>query len=133
MGVSQLQISVAGDDEWRVPGVEWIRLWWAKRSEMAGHVLAALGFVASRVNDGTSSNTVGNLVAVFATIIAAAVMGFTLWYAFEAFRAHKGKFKQAMPEMLGIVASGAVLSVVALKIPNMFGYGQTFLSDILPF
>ncbi|MGB8406699.1 MAG: hypothetical protein WCE30_21820 [Mycobacterium sp.] len=100
---------------------------------MAGHVVAAAGFVASRVVDGTSSNTIGNLVAVAATVIAAAVMGFTLWYAFEAFRTHKGKFKQAMPEILGIVASGAVLAVLALKIPNVFGFGNTFLSDFLPF
>ena len=100
---------------------------------MAGHVMAAAEFVASRVNDGTSSNTIGNLVALACTVLAAVVMGFTAWFAFEAWRAAKGKFKQAVPEVLGIMASGAVLAVFILKVPNFFGYGNTFLSDWLPF
>jgi heme/copper-type cytochrome/quinol oxidase subunit 2 len=97
------------------------------------NTVAATQFVAARVVDGTSSNTVGNLVAVAATVIAAVVMGFTLWFAFEAFREKKGKFKKAMPEILGITACGAVLGVIALKIPNVFGLGNTFLADYLPF
>lgn len=101
--------------------------------ELSVNTVTATQLVAARVVDGTSSNTIGNLVAVAATVIAAVVMGFTLWYAFEAFREKKGKFKQAMPDILGIAACGAVLGVVCLKIPNIFGYGNTFLADFLPF
>ncbi|ORX18469.1 hypothetical protein AWC31_14290 [Mycolicibacterium wolinskyi] len=89
--------------------------------------------MAARISDGTSSNTIGNLVAMAATVIAAVVMGFTLWFAFGAFREKKGNFKQAMPEILGITATGVILGVFALKLPNIFGFGNTFLSDFLPF
>lgn len=94
---------------------------------------AATQFVAARINDGTSSNVIGDLVAVLASVLAVCVMGLSLWYSFDAFREKKGKFKQAMPEILGIMACGAVLGLLCLKIPNVFGFGNTFLSDFLPF
>lgn len=100
---------------------------------LAVKVVAATQLVAARINDGTSSNFIGDLVALAATVIAAAVMGFALWYAFESFREKKGKFKQAMPEMLGIVACGAVFAVICLKMPNILGFTGTFLDDFLPF
>lgn len=94
---------------------------------------AATQFVAARINDGTSSNFIGNLVAVLASVLAACVMGLSMWYSFESFREKKGKFKQAMPDILGIMACGAFLTVLCLKIPNFFGFSNTFLSDFLPF
>lgn len=90
-------------------------------------------FVAGQVRDGTSSNTVGNMVAGFALFLVAVVMGFTLWFDFEVFREKKGRFAQVMPEVLGITASGAFLAYLCTKIPNVFGFSDTFLSDWMPF
>ncbi|CAN3132219.1 hypothetical protein ACNUDN_30295 [Mycobacterium sp. smrl_JER01] len=94
---------------------------------------AVTQFVAARINDGTSSNVIGNLVAVAASVLATCVMGLAMWYSFDSFREKKGKFKQAMPEILGIMACGSVLGLLCLKIPNVFGFSNTFLSDFLPF
>ncbi|WP_147382314.1 hypothetical protein [Mycobacteroides abscessus] len=90
-------------------------------------------FVAGQVRDGTSSNTIGNFVAGLALCLVAVVMGYTLWYDFEVFRDKKGKFSQAVPEILGITACGAFLAYLCTKIPNVFGFGDTFLSDWMPF
>ena len=100
---------------------------------LAVNTVAATQFVAALINDGTSSNFIGDLVALAATVIAALVMGYALWFSFDSFREKKGKFKQAMPEILGIVACGAVFAVICLKVPNILGFTGTFLDDILPF
>jgi len=97
---------------------------------MTGHVVAAAEFVASRVSDGTSNNLVGNLVAALFGLIAAAIMGLAAWFIFDAFKTHKGKFKQAAPEILGIVATGGLAVVLVLKMPSWMGYTDTFLSGL---